>query len=231
MRRSCGAAMGAHDRLRRHRGPAARSGSARSAPGRTTSAHGDDPDDDARRRRSAAPSRSSSATGRWRAIGIGSFGPVDRDAGLRRGATSRRRRSRAGRTPTSASEIGRRLAVPVAFDTDVNAAALGEHRWGAARGLDTFCYVTVGTGIGGGAMVDGRLVHGLSHPEFGHLRIPHDLDADPFAGRLSLPRRLLGGPRVPARRSRRAGGGQPSSSATTPSGSWRRGTSRSASSR
>jgi fructokinase len=72
--------------------------------------------------------------------------------------------------------------VPVAFDTDVNAAALGEQRWGAAQGLETFCYVTVGTGIGGGAMVGGTLVHGLIHPEFGHMRIPHDHDADPFPG-------------------------------------------------
>jgi fructokinase len=81
-----------------------------------------------------------------------------------------------------APEIRRRLSVPVAFDTDVNAAALGEQRWGAARGVDTFCYITVGTGIGGGGMVGGKLLHGLVHPEFGHMRIPHDRDADPFPG-------------------------------------------------
>jgi fructokinase len=68
------------------------------------------------------------------------------------------------------------------FDTDVNAAALGEHRWGAARGLGTFCYITVGTGIGGGGMVGGKLLHGLVHPEFGHVRIPHDHAEDPFPG-------------------------------------------------
>jgi len=81
-----------------------------------------------------------------------------------------------------AGVVGVELGVPVAFDTDVNAAALGEHRWGAGRGLDTFCYVTVGTGIGGGAIAGGAVVHGLVHPEFGHMRIPHDLDADPFGG-------------------------------------------------
>src|SRR5262249_47030151 len=81
-----------------------------------------------------------------------------------------------------APEVRRRLKVPVAFDTDVNAAALGEHRWGAARGLHTFCYVTVGTGIGGGAMVNGELLHGRPHPEFGHMRIPHDGALDPFDG-------------------------------------------------
>ena len=72
--------------------------------------------------------------------------------------------------------------MPVGFDTDVNAAALGEWRWGAAQGLDTFIYLTVGTGIGGGGMVNGRLMHGLVHPEMGHVRIPHDSTTDPFAG-------------------------------------------------
>jgi fructokinase len=53
---------------------------------------------------------------------------------------------------------------------------------GWAQGLETFCYVTVGTGIGGGGMVGGSLLHGLVHPEFGHLRVPHDRPADPFPG-------------------------------------------------
>jgi fructokinase len=72
--------------------------------------------------------------------------------------------------------------VPVAFDTDVNGAALGEHCWGAGRGADPLVYVTVGTGIGGGAIVNGRLLHGLLHPEMGHVRLPHARDVDPFAG-------------------------------------------------
>ena len=71
---------------------------------------------------------------------------------------------------------------PVGFDTDVNAAGLAEWRWGAAQGLDSALYLTVGTGIGGGGLMDGRLLHGLVHPEMGHIRIPHDLDADPFPG-------------------------------------------------
>jgi fructokinase len=74
------------------------------------------------------------------------------------------------------------LRLPVAFDTDVNAAALAEHRWGTARGIDDFLYLTVGTGIGGGALVNGELVHGLLHPEMGHIRIPHDRDEDPYPG-------------------------------------------------
>jgi fructokinase len=64
----------------------------------------------------------------------------------------------------------------------VNVAALGEYRWGAAQGLDTFIYLTIGTGIGGGGMVNGKLIHGLVHPEMGHVRIPHDRDRDPYPG-------------------------------------------------
>lgn len=78
--------------------------------------------------------------------------------------------------------VQRTLNVPVGFDTDVNAAALAEHRWGAAQGLDSCLYLTVGTGIGGGALVEGHLIHGLMHPEMGHVRIPHDLQVDPFPG-------------------------------------------------
>ena len=110
-------------------------------------------------------------------VGIGSFGPVD----LARGFITNTPKPGWADTDVG-GELARRLGVHVAFDTDVNAAALGEHRWGAARGLDTFAYVTVGTGIGGGSMVGGKLLHGLVHPEVGHLRIPHDLDADPFPG-------------------------------------------------
>lgn len=72
--------------------------------------------------------------------------------------------------------------VPIAFDTDVNGAALGERRWGAAQGLDTFIYLTVGTGVGGGAFVEGRLLHGLIHPEMGHIPLKRDIQQDPFEG-------------------------------------------------
>ncbi|MGH3079969.1 MAG: ROK family protein [Gaiellaceae bacterium] len=116
------------------------------------------------------------------AVGIGSFGPIDprRESATWGYITST---PKPGWAHTDvAPEIGRRLEVPVAFDTDVNAAALGEYRWGAAKGLDTFSYITVGTGIGGGGMAGGKLLHGLVHPEVGHLRIPHDRDRDPFDG-------------------------------------------------
>jgi fructokinase len=72
--------------------------------------------------------------------------------------------------------------IPICFDTDVNGAALGESKWGNARGLDTFIYLTIGTGIGGGAYVEGKLLHGLIHPEMGHIPVPHDRSRDPFQG-------------------------------------------------
>ncbi len=116
------------------------------------------------------------------AIGVGTFGPVD----LQRGSPTWgyiTTTPKPGWTNVDvAGYLHRTLGVPVAFDTDVNAAALGEWRWGAARGLDSFLYLTVGTGIGGGGVVGGQLLHGLVHPEIGHLRVPHDREADPFAG-------------------------------------------------
>jgi fructokinase len=116
------------------------------------------------------------------AVGIGSFGPVDQKLSSPTWGHITTTPKPGWAHTDVGQEIRRRLSVPVAFDTDVNAAALGEHRWGAARGLDTFCYITVGTGIGGGGMARGKLLHGLVHPEFGHMRIPHDRTADPFPG-------------------------------------------------
>lgn len=117
-----------------------------------------------------------------RAVGIGSFGPID----LHRGSATF---GRITSTPKPgwqdydiAGIVAGEMRVPVGFDTDVNAAILGETRWGAAAGLTDSMYLTVGTGIGGGAIVNGRVLHGLVHPEMGHIRIPHNYDEDPFPG-------------------------------------------------
>jgi len=74
------------------------------------------------------------------------------------------------------------LGLPVAFDTDVNGAVLAESLWGAGKGLKNLVYYTIGTGIGAGAIVENRLIHGLMHPEMGHVSIPHDYTQDPFTG-------------------------------------------------
>lgn len=116
------------------------------------------------------------------AIGIASFGPIDLDPASATWGHITSTPKLAWIGADLAGPIGRELGVPVAFDTDVNGAALGEHRWGAAHGLDTFVYLTIGTGIGGGAMVEGRLLHGLVHPEMGHMLIARREDDD-FAGR------------------------------------------------
>ncbi len=74
------------------------------------------------------------------------------------------------------------LGLPVVFDTDVNGAALAEARWGAAQNCDPVLYLTIGTGIGGGALVNGKLLHGLLHPEMGHIPLPRNPQIDPFPG-------------------------------------------------
>jgi fructokinase len=116
------------------------------------------------------------------AIGIGSFGPIDQDRSSPTWGYITTTPKPGWANTDVGQELGRRLGVPIAFDTDVNAAALGEYRWGVGQGLETVCYITVGTGIGGGVVFAGRPLHGLLHPEFGHLRVPHDRDADPFDG-------------------------------------------------
>jgi len=115
------------------------------------------------------------------AVGIAAFGPVE----LRRTAPGWGRlvatpKQRWGGADV-AGTLARALGVPVALDTDVNAAALAETLLGAARGCATVAYLTVGTGIGGGVVAAGRLLHGLPHPEIGHLSVPR-LTGDTFAG-------------------------------------------------
>lgn len=117
-----------------------------------------------------------------RAVGIASFGPVDLHPGSPTFGFITSTPKLAWQNYDLAGAVSRALGVPVGFDTDVNGAALGEARWGAARGLSDSMYLTVGTGIGGGAIVHGRVLHGLLHPEMGHVRVPHDRARDPFPG-------------------------------------------------
>jgi fructokinase len=120
--------------------------------------------------------------GQLGAIGFASFGPIDLDEN-----------SPTYGYVTSTPKPGWQMTdvlgplksafgpIPIGFDTDTNGAGLGEHVWGAAAGLDDFVYITIGTGIGAGGMVRGNLMHGLVHPEVGHLYLPN-LPGDEFEG-------------------------------------------------
>ncbi len=121
------------------------------------------------------------ATAPLAGLGIASFGPIQLDprdpkfgqilATPKPGWTGAR----------VAAILGEDLGCPVAIDTDVNGAALAEYRWGAAVGCDSLCYLTIGTGLGGGLLIGGQPVHGAMHPEIGHLRLRR-VPGDAFAG-------------------------------------------------
>lgn len=114
-------------------------------------------------------------------LGIASFGPVRLD---RRVADYGRilATTKPGWSDAPVLEVlARHIGCPVAIDSDVNAAALAELRWGAGQGCSSLVYLTIGTGVGGGIVIDGRPVHGALHPELGHLRLRRAA-GDAFAG-------------------------------------------------
>jgi fructokinase len=116
------------------------------------------------------------------ALGVACFGPLDLDPASPSHGSITTTPKVGWRDVDVVGPLRRGLSVPVMIDTDVNGAALAEHRWGSGRGVSSLVYVTVGSGIGGGALVHGRPVHGLVHPEMGHVRVPHDRARDPFPG-------------------------------------------------
>ena len=136
------------------------------------------------------------------AIGIASFGPICLDP-LAADYGMMLRTPKPGWTGANiVGDLTDAMDCPVRIDTDVNAAALAEWRWGAAHGLTSVCYLTLGTGVGGGLLLRGRPVHGALHPEIGHLRLRR-ARGDNFAG--SCPfhgdcaEGLLSGPAIEAR--------------------------------
>ena len=116
------------------------------------------------------------------AIGIACFGPLDPDPFSPTFGYVTTTPKPGWKNTDFAGAINRAFNIPVGFDTDVNGAALAEITWGAAKGLESCMYLTVGTGIGGGAVIKKNMIHGLLHPEMGHIRIPHDTAKDPFKG-------------------------------------------------
>lgn len=105
------------------------------------------------------------------AIGVGSFGPVDLDETSDTYGYITSTPKLHWDNYNILGELKEHFSIPIAFDTDVNSAALGEMEWGAAQDVDSCIYITVGTGIGVGAIVEGKLLHGMSHPEMGHILV------------------------------------------------------------
>ena len=116
------------------------------------------------------------------AVGIASFGPVELRPGHPQYGHITSTPKPGWRDADLVGPIRAALGVPIGFDTDVAGAALGEGRWGAAQGLSTFVYMTVGTGIGAAAVVGGRPASGLGHAEMGHIAVPRQ-DGDRYPGR------------------------------------------------
>lgn len=146
--------------------------------------------------------------GQIKAIGLGSFGPVDIDPDSPTfGYVTTTPKPNWANT-NILGKLKKELNVPIAMDMDVAASAMGEFKWGASKGLDPSLYLTIGTGIGGGYIKDGRPLRGIVSLEMGHIRIPHDLSLDPFRG--SCPYHgdcfegLASGPAIQARFGRRA---------------------------
>ncbi|QIW78893.1 ROK family protein [Bacillus tequilensis] len=141
------------------------------------------------------------------AIGIGSFGPVDTDKTSRTYGTIMATPKAGWRHFPFLQTIKNKMKIPVGFSTDVNAAALGEFLFGGAQDLDSCLYITIGTGIGAGAIVEGRLLQGLSHPEMGHIYIRRHPD-DTYQGKCPYHKDcfegLASGPAIEARWGKKA---------------------------
>jgi fructokinase len=143
------------------------------------------------------------AQGELAAIGVASFGPLELDSASHNWGHITKTTKPHWSGADIAGPLRRTLDCPVAIDTDVNGAALAEYLWGAGHGQKVTIYFTVGTGIGGGAIVDGRILRGLSHPEMGHIRLPRHANDLDFAGICSFHQDCLeglaSGPAIQAR--------------------------------
>jgi Transcriptional regulator/sugar kinase len=117
-----------------------------------------------------------------KSIGVGSFGPLDLHPDSKTFGFITTTPKLGWEFFDIKGKIESALDVHVEIDTDVNAAALGEFSFKAMQTIQNLVYITIGTGIGAGFIVNGELLHGLVHPEFGHIRLPHDQRVDPFPG-------------------------------------------------
>ncbi len=142
------------------------------------------------------------------ALGIASFGPLDPRPGSHDFGKILATPKPGWANTDLVSPFADALSIPVAFDTDVNGAVLAESLWGAGKGLKNLIYYTIGTGIGGGAIAENRLIHGLMHPEMGHAFLSHNYTQDPFPGVCPFHQDcfegLASGPAIEARWGRKA---------------------------
>ena len=118
-----------------------------------------------------------------KSLGIGSFGPIDLDISSPKYGFITTTPKPGWQNVDIVGPLKDKLQIPIAFDTDVNAAAIGEGDWGAGIGVDNYLYFTIGTGIGGGAIINGLPIHGLIHPEMGHILLSRKDLIDPYKGK------------------------------------------------
>ena len=118
----------------------------------------------------------------FKAIGIGTFGPLCLDKHAEKYGHLYKSPKLDWVDFDFVGAIAQHFDMPIGFDTDVNCAALAEWMWGQGKGFENVIYLTVGTGIGGGAIAHDAICHGMMHPEMGHIFIPQDKKEDPFTG-------------------------------------------------
>ena len=133
----------------------------------------------------ADPTSTLEACGTWfaergvEALGVGAFGPTDVDPASPHFGCMLKTPKPGWSNIAVLGSLHSAIDVPVGYDTDVNAACLGEAVYGCARGLRDVLYLTIGTGVGAGVLVEGKLLHGAMHPEAGHIPLTRD-PADPM---------------------------------------------------
>lgn len=141
------------------------------------------------------------------ALGIACFGPVDLNKSSKTYGFITSTPKLAWQNVDMVGIFHEALGIPVGFDTDVNGSLLGEVTWGCAQGLTDAVYLTIGTGIGGGVMTNGKLLHGMMHPELGHIRLVVRED-DKYAGKCpyhgTCLEGLAAGPAIEARWGKKA---------------------------
>lgn len=115
-------------------------------------------------------------------VGVGAFGPIDLDSSSSTFGHILKTPKQGWSNVDIKGQLTQSLGVPIEIDTDVGCAGMGEYFFGAAKGINHILYLTIGTGIGGASLLNGRVRHGATHPEMGHIFIPHDLKDDPFPG-------------------------------------------------